>query len=163
MAELRTDAQSRYAPALRRRRAVVAVSLLGIASMAATSLLQMGVIRHLPDPPVPGFDSDKENLSKRAFPFGVPDGPLAVLMFAGNLPLAGFGAADRARCTPWVPLIMEAKALADAGVTGSYLYQMPVEEHAWCGYCITAALAAFAIAVLAAPEAMEALATLRNG
>lgn len=161
MNRIRTAEQSRSTPALRRR-AVVGASLLGIASMAATTLLQTGVIRHLPDPPLPGFDSDKVNLSKRAFPFGIPDGPLAMLMFAGNLPLAGYGGIDRARWTPWVPLLAGAKALADAGVTGSYLYQMPVEEHAWCGYCITAALAAFAIVALTMPEALDAVASLRD-
>lgn len=162
MTAMWTHDEAESSRALRRRHAVVGVSLLGMASMAATTLLQTGVIRHLPDPPVPGFDSDKVNLSRRAFPFGIPDGPLAVLMFAGNLPLAGYGGADRARRTPWVPLIAGVKALADAGITGSYLYQMPVEEHAWCSYCIGAALAAFAIAALTAPEALEALATAQN-
>ena len=63
---------------MRHRRAVVGLSLVGMASMAATSLLQTGVIRHLPDPPLRGFNSDKVNLSQAAFPLGIPDGTLAL-------------------------------------------------------------------------------------
>lgn len=146
-----------------RRRTIISVSLVGIASMGATSLLQTGVIRHLPDPPLPGFDSDKVNLSRAAFPFGIPDGTLALLTFALNLPLAAFGGADRARTVPWVPLVAGAKAVVDAVVAAWYFVQMPTREKAWCGYCITAALANFVVAALAVPEARKALASIRRG
>lgn len=36
---------------MRARRGIFAVSLLGIASMGAVGLYQLGAIRHLPDPP----------------------------------------------------------------------------------------------------------------
>ena len=145
-----------------RRRAVIGASLVGIASMAATTLLQTGLLKHLPDPPIPGFNSDKVNLSEDAFPLGVPDGTLALAGFAANLPLAAFGGADRARRQPWVPLIATAKAAADAAVAGWYFYQMPTKEQAWCAYCVTAALANFAILALSVPEARKALGALRG-
>lgn len=57
-------------------RATAAVSLLGIATMAATTLLQMGVVRRLPDPPIRGFGTKKVNTSHEAFGYGSP-GPEA--------------------------------------------------------------------------------------
>lgn len=157
------DLQHRGPADLGRRRAVIGLSLLGIASMAATSLLQTGVLKHLPDPPLPGFDSDKVNLSRTAYPFGMPDGTLALVSYALNLPLAAFGPADRAVAQPWLPLLGTTKAAADALVAGWYFYQMPTREKAWCAYCVTAALASFAILGLSLPEAKRALARLRAG
>ncbi len=144
------------------RRATVVLSLVGVASMAATSLLQTGVVRHLPDPPLPGFDSDTVNLSETAYPFGIPDGTFGLLSFAANLPLAAFGGPDRARVRPWVVMLAAAKALTDAIVSGWYFYQMPTKEKTWCAYCITAQLASLGIAALILPEARRALTELRR-
>ncbi len=130
--------------------------------MAATSLLQTGVVRHLPDPPLPGFDSDKVNLSKTAYPFGIPDGTVGLLSFAANLPLAAFGGPDRARVRPWVVMLAGVKALADAIVSGWYFYQMPTKEKAWCAYCIIAQIASLGVAALSLPEARRALTELRR-
>lgn len=147
---------------LAERRWTIGLSLAGMASMAAVSLLQTGVVKHLPDPPLPGFDSDKVNLSKTAFPLGIPDGTLGLLSFAVNLPLAAYGPADRARRVPWLPLLGTAKALVDAVVAAWYFYQMPMREKAWCPYCIAGALANWAILALALPEARRAFAELRR-
>lgn len=145
-----------------RRRAIVGLSLVGAASMAATSLLQTGILQHLPDPPLPGFNSDKVNLSKSAFPYGVPNGTLGVLAFAANLPLAAFGDEGRAQKQPWVLLPAGGKALLDAAVAGWYFYQMPAREKAWCIYCLTAQVASLGILALSLREARRALAALRN-
>jgi uncharacterized membrane protein len=145
-----------------RRRAVVVASLVGGASMAAVSLLQTGLIDHLPDPPVAGFDSDRVNLSPTAFRLGVPDGPIALLSFAANLPLAALGGPARAEQQPWVPLLFAAKAAADAAVAAWYFYQMPAKEKAWCGYCVVGALANVAVFALVLPEAGRAARALRS-
>ena len=147
---------------LAERRWTIGLSLAGMASMAAVSLLQTGLVKHLPDPPLPGFDSDKVNLSETAFPFGIPDGTLGLLSFAVNLPLAAYGPADRARRLPWLPLLGTAKALVDALVSAWYFYQMPAREKAWCIYCVLSALANWAILALALPEARRAFAELRR-
>jgi uncharacterized membrane protein len=161
-ARVRPDLVSGSGGSLRRRRAVVAASLVGIASMAAVSLRQTGVIGHLPDPPVPGFDSDKVNLSPTAFKFGVPDGPIALASLAANLPLAALGGRRRADEQPWLPLLFAAKAAVDAAIAGWYFYQMPAKEKAWCGYCILGAFANFAVLALVLPEATRALRTVRG-
>ena len=144
------------------RRLTIGLSLVGMASMSAVSLLQTGLVRHLPDPPLPCFDSDKVNLSETAFPLGIPDGTLGLLSFVANLPLAAYGPPDRARRLPWLPLLGTAKALADAVVSAWYFYQMPVREKAWCPYCVVSALTNWAILALALPEARRAVAELRR-
>lgn len=47
---------------MQRRHCVIGLSLTGVAAMTAVSLLQTGILEHLPDPPE-GFDSDKVNTS----------------------------------------------------------------------------------------------------
>jgi uncharacterized membrane protein len=140
-----------------RQRAVIALSLVGIGSMSASALLQTGLLRHLPDPPLPGFNSDKVNLSREAFPFGVPDGTLGVLSFAANLPLAGLTGANSAWVRRWALRAGVAKAIVDTGVALWYLYQMPAREKAWCVYCLAAQVCSLGILVLTLQDARETL------
>ena len=144
------------------RRWTVTLSVVGMASMAAVSLLQTGVVKHLPDPPLPGFDSDRVNLSKTAFPLGIPDGTLGLLSFAANLPLAAWGPADRAHRMPLLPALSAAKAILDTLVSAWYFYQMPAREKAWCGYCILSACANVGILAFSLPEGRRALCELRR-
>lgn len=149
-------------PVLQRRRALIAASLAGMAAMGAVSLLQTGVVRHLPDPPLRGFDSDRVNSSPTAYAMGVPDGTVSFASLAVNLPLAACGGADRAVTAPLIPLALAGKAVVEAAVSAWYFYQMPAKEKAWCGYCIAGAFANFAVAALAWPEAREAWRQLRE-
>lgn len=156
IAELRDDLQTDSSDGMRRRRAIIGLSLVGAAAMTAVSLLQTGVVKHLPDPPIDSFDSDKVNSADTAYMLGVPDGPLSLASLAANIPLAAYGGADRAEKQPIVPLIAAGKAVVEAAVAGWYFYQMPVKEKAWCGYCITGAATNLAIAALSLPEARQA-------
>jgi uncharacterized membrane protein len=158
---LRHDLRSTTVDHLPARRGIVATSLLGMASMAAVSLFQIGIIRHLPEPSLPGFDADKVNSSKTAYALGIPDGPLALLDFALNVPLAVLGGAMRARRWPWIPLLAAGKAGIAAAISAWYFYQMPARERAWCLYCIVGALASAGVFVLTLPEAREALSAAR--
>jgi hypothetical protein len=76
---------------MRRRRAIVLTSLVGMTSMGVVSLLQLGIVQHLPDPPLDNFDSDKVNSSDTAYMLGAPDGTFSLAGLALNLPLAGLG------------------------------------------------------------------------
>jgi uncharacterized membrane protein len=154
---LRDDLLHEATPDLTRRRGVIALSLVGMASMAVVSLLQTGMVRHLPDPPLRGFDSDRVNASDVAYRFGVPDGTLSLAAFAANVPLAAAGSADRARRRSWLPLLAAGKAAIEAAAAGWYFYQMPAREKAWCAYCIIGALASVGVFVLTVPEARRAL------
>jgi uncharacterized membrane protein len=145
--------------AMKRRRAIVGLSLAGMAAMSLVSLLQMGLVRRLPDPPVkrPHFDTLKVNLSAEAFGYGMPDGPLVMATHAATLALAAAGPPDRAERRPWLPLAMAALALPQAAVAAKYLFhQMPKVDKAWCPYCVVDALTHFAVLALALPEAARA-------
>jgi len=159
---LRRQLQRSTDPDVRRRRAVVVTSLVGMASMAAVSLLQTGVLRHLPDPPLDNFDSDKVNSSDTAYALGAPDGTLSLAALGMNLPLAGFGGAYRSRRTPYVPIAAAVKAGIEAAAAGWYFYQMPAKEKKWCAYCIAGAIANFTVFGLTLPEAAKAWKHLRS-
>jgi uncharacterized membrane protein len=155
--ELRRELQKSNEQDLQVRRAIIGLSLIGMGAMTAVSLFQTGIIRHLPDPPIKDFDSDKVNSSDTAYALGVPDGTLSLASLAANIPIAAFGGANRAEETPLVPLAAAAKATVEAAVAGWYFYQMPTVEKKWCGYCIVGALANFGIAALSLVEAKRAL------
>lgn len=160
--DLREELQEGEGDDLGRRRAVIGLSLVGMVALGAVSLLQTGIIKHLPDPPVGNFDSDKVNSSDTAYGFGVPDGTVALASLAANIPFAAFGGANRAQQEPLVPIVAAGKALAEAIVAGWYFYQMPTKQKAWCGYCIVGALCNFGIAALTLPEAKKALRSWRG-
>jgi uncharacterized membrane protein len=157
--DLRRSLQEDDSPTMGYRRVIVGVSLIGIASMAIVSLLQTGIVRHLPDPPTrrPHFHSDKVNSSEEAYSYGMPDGPLAIAMHAVNLVLAAAGPPNRSRQRPWLPLLAGIASAAQAAVAAKYLfYQMPKVDKAWCPYCIVDALTHFATFALTLPEAGKA-------
>ncbi|MCA1635714.1 MAG: vitamin K epoxide reductase family protein [Acidobacteria bacterium] len=160
--QLRNELQQGETRGLKRRRAIIGLSLLGMGAMSAVSLLQTGIVKHLPDPPLKSFDSDKVNSSDTAYMLGVPDGTLSLASLAANIPIAAFGGADRASQQPLIPLIAAGKAAVEAAIAGWYFYQMPAKEKRWCGYCITGALANLGIFALTLPEARQALSTLRD-
>jgi len=130
--------------------------------MAAVSLLQAGLVKHLPDPPLDGFESDRVNSSKTAHKLGVPDGTLSLAALAVNVPLAAYGGENRAEKMPAVPIVAAAKAGVEAAVAGRFFYEMRMKEKAWCPYCITGAIANAAIFALTIPEAIKAISHLRR-
>jgi uncharacterized membrane protein len=149
---------------MRLRRAAAAVNLLGIAMMSLTTLLQMGIVRRLPDPPLRRFDTKKVNSSAEAYSYGGPDSPINVLAHSVNLVLAATGGPDRAHTHPWLPVLAAAVELPQSVVAAKYLFhQMPYVDDAWCPYCITDALTHFATMALVLPEAIEAARNFADG
>jgi uncharacterized membrane protein len=134
----------------------------GMASMVPVSMLQTGLVHHLPDPPLKGFHSDAANSSLIAYKFGVPDGAMSVASFAVNVPLAAFGGGDRARTKPLIPLIAAGKAAIDAAASAWYFNQMRRGKK-WCPYCIVGAISSVAVFLLSVPEARSAWHHLRSG
>lgn len=160
--ELRSQFQNSTDPDLQRRRAVILASLFGMTSMGLVTLLQTGVIRHLPDPPLETFDSDKVNTSDTAYALGAPDGALSLAGLAINIPVAAFGGVSRAKQMPYVPLAAAVKSGLEAAAAGWYFYQMPAKEKKWCAYCIAGAIANFTVFALTLPEALKAWKHLRS-
>jgi uncharacterized membrane protein len=156
--ELRRYLQTGDDEELARRRAVVAVSLVGIGCMAFTTLLQMGLVKDLPDPPRGNFHTKRVNSSATAYSFGGPDSPVTIVAHGVNIALAAFGGRERADRHPWVSVLASVAAGIPAAVAAKYLFhQMPRVEKAWCPYCIADALAHFATFALTVPETIRAL------
>ncbi len=82
---------------LARRRWIIGLSIVGSAIAQAVSLYQTGIIRHLPDPPLPYFDSSRVDASTYAYSrLDSPDGPAMLVNYGITAWLAAAGGKDRA-------------------------------------------------------------------
>lgn len=144
--------------ALRRRRGVVGLSLAAMTSMGVITLYQVGIIKHLPEPPLPRLDADKVDAAAEAYAkFAMPDATIALGSYAATIGLAAMGGQDRAVAQPWIPLALAAKVAFDALQAGKLTRDQATRQHAFCFWCLTAAMATFASVPLVIPEAYAAL------
>ncbi len=82
---------------LARRRKIVGLALTAAGSMGLISLYQMGIIKHLPEPPLPYFDGDKVDAAAEAYAMlSTPDAVIGLGSYATTLGLAAMGGQDRA-------------------------------------------------------------------
>ncbi len=137
--------------------------MLGAAgSMGVILLYQTGILRHLPDPPLPGVDSDKVDASGEAYEsLETPDAALALASYGATLALIGMGAADRAKDQPIIPLLAAAKIAGDAAGAAWLTAEQITKHRAVCFYCLLASAATWAALPQALPEAGEAWRKLR--
>lgn len=143
---------------LSRRRGILALSLAAAGSMGVIALYQMGLIKHLPEPPLKGFDADKVDASEEAYSyFSTPDAVLGLASYAATATLASMGGKDRAMERPWIPLAMAGKVAADAAMAAKLTWDQWAKHKAFCFWCLLAAGATFAAATLVIPEARAAL------
>jgi uncharacterized membrane protein len=145
------------------RRRVAALSLTAMGSMGAVAAYQFGLLGHLPEPPLPGLDSDTVDASGEAYQLlKTPDAALGLVGYAATLALAGMGGRHRARERPWIPLALAAKVALDAA-SGIYLGLEQATRHKrFCTWCLVAAGASVAMVPAAIPEARAALGHLRQ-
>jgi uncharacterized membrane protein len=118
------------------RRKIIFLAAMGLCDFALISLYQSGVIKKLPDLPLPYFDSNEVNASKKAYASGLPDGTSGALMYAVTMMLASYGG-DRnsGREKIWDRLLMGAAAIGSvAGL--QYLYDMAFKQKKICMYCV---------------------------
>ena len=157
------DLRRRTSPHLRRRRRQTALVLGATAAMGLVSLYQTGLVKHLPDPPLPGFDSDRVDASGEAYEtFKTPDGTLGIASYGATLALVGMGGAERAGERPWIPLLAAAK-LAYDGAGAAWLTAEQITKHrALCFYCLLASAATWAAVAESVPEAKSAWESLRS-
>lgn len=161
-AEAVSDAMRRGTGELiERRRRVAALSLVSAAAMGVVSLYQVGLLRHLPDPPLRWLDSDRVDGSGEAYePLKTPDAALGLASYGVTVALAGMGAEDRAREQPWIPLALAAKVGYDA-LGAAYLTAEQVSTHRrLCLYCLVASAASLAAVPQVVPELRQALRAL---
>jgi uncharacterized membrane protein len=143
---------------LEQRRGIVVLSLATIGSMGMIVLYQMGIIKHVPEPPLSGLDADKVDASAQAYAyFMTPDGVLGLGNYAVTLGLAAMGGQDRAKTHPWIPLALAAKVALDALFAAKLTLDQATKHRAFCFWCLLAASATFAQVPLVVPEARAAL------
>jgi len=129
--------------------------------MGFIALYQLGLIRHLPDPPLPMMNADRVDGSAEAYErFRIPDAVLGFGSYAVTMALAAMGGTRRARETPWIPLALAAKIAFDASNAGKLSVDQWTKHRAFCLWCLLAAAATFATVPLVIPEAVEAARTL---
>jgi hypothetical protein len=143
---------------LQQRRAVVGLSLVAASSMGIIVLYQMGILKHLPEPPLPKLDADKVDASEEAYAhFQAPDAVLGFGSYAATMALASIGGKNRTQEKPWLPLALAGKALIDAFQAARLTRDQAVKHHAYCFWCLLAAAATFATVPFALSEARLAL------
>ncbi len=148
---------------LEQRRGIAALSSLVSFSLGVVGLYQFGLLRRVPEPPLPFLHADAVDASGEAYVlFRTPDAALGLVSAGTTLVLAGLGARDRARTMPWVPLLVLAKAAGDA-LSGAVLTAEQLTKHRkLCSWCTVAAAAQIAALPLAVPEARAAWRNLRG-
>jgi len=154
-AEAVSDALRRGADEfLSRRRRTAALSLLSIGSLGVVAAYQNGLVRHLPEPPLPRLDADRVDASGEAYQYlKTPDAALGIASTAATLILAGMGDANRRHERRWIPLALSAKTILDAGF-GMFLTGEQATKHKrFCSWCLLAALASVASVPQTLPEA----------
>ena len=145
-------------PFLARRRGIVGLSLVSVNAMGLIALYQMGIIEHLPEPPISGLNADKVDASADAYAyFSTPDAFIGLGSYAVTMGLAAIGGEDRATQRPWIPLALAVKVLVDAGQAGKLTVDQWTKHRAFCFWCLLAAGATFATVPLAMPEGRAAL------
>ena len=111
---------------------------LALASLVPVAAHQVGVLRHLPDPPGKVWDSDALTESEAAHPLGVPDGLLGLGSFGVTLGLlvAARRCAGARRLLGW-------KLLGDGAAGSLNVVRQVVTFRRLCSWCMGTALAAF--------------------
>lgn len=149
---------------LARRRAVVGASLTAMGSLGVIALYQMGIIGHLPDPPLRGFNADKVHSSAEAYALlAAPDALLGLGSYAVTATLAAAGGPNRATARSWLPLALAAKAAFDVAQAGRLSLHEVMEQHALSAWSLLTVGATGATAALVIPEARAALLYLLLG
>jgi hypothetical protein len=145
------------------RRMAVVLTVLGMTSLAVISLYQVGILKHLPEPPLPGLDAERVNGSPEAYKIlNTPDAVLGLGSYAATLGLEALGGADRARRNPWVPLALAAKCVADTFQAARLTRKSWINFQAFSFYSLVTVAATFLTLPVVLPEALSAWRKIRS-
>jgi uncharacterized membrane protein len=150
-------------PFLKERRVVAGLSLASIGSLALISLYQVGIIPHLPEPPLPFFNADKVNGSAEAYAkLETPDAILGIGSYAATMALAMMGGQGRSSERPWIPLALAGKVALDTALSAQLLVSEVTKQKALCFWCLLVSAATLGTVPMVIPEAKAALGRLRG-
>ena len=115
--------------------AAIAATTGAILSLLPVAARQIGMIKHLPDPPGSIFDSDRITTSRMAHPFGVPDALLGLASYAVTL-----GLLLATRHTAYANPLLRAKLNVDAAAAATNVVRQVVTFRRICSWCTATAL-----------------------
>jgi uncharacterized membrane protein len=161
--QLSHELRNEVTPDLTRRRWIVGLSLLGTLAGQAVTLYQMGIVKKLPDPPLPYIDSSRVDASEYAYKrLQSPDAPAMIVSYGITAALAAAGGKDRARDLPLVPIALLAKTIYDSFVALELAREEWQYNKAFCAYCQLATIASLVSVGIALPEAIRAIQQLSD-
>lgn len=115
----------------------IACCCAAIVLLTPVALVQLKIVKKLPDFPGGVFDSKKIVLSKSAFRFGVPDGVLGI--FSYSITLALLLAARPSR--PLMRGLLRGKLLLDGSIAARKSRKQFKEFGRVCSWCVGASIA----------------------
>ena len=143
---------------LRRRRSVFGLFLAASASMSVIALYQLGILRRVPEPPLPALDSDNITGSATAYSLlETPDAVLAMGSYAATMTLAAMGSSRRAHEHPSLPIALAVKVGFDAIVAAKFTVDEWRRHRSLCFWCLLASAATFVSVPLVIAEARSTL------
>lgn len=137
------------------RRGIVLTSFIAGLCMMFVGIYQVGIIKHLPEPPLPRMDADQVDAAPAAYNrmgLPMPDAMLGLLSYAVTAALASMAGADRFERLWWIPLALAVKVGTDAVQAGKLSWEQWAQHQAFCFWCLVAAFATFVAVPLAIPE-----------
>jgi uncharacterized membrane protein len=163
-AQLSNELRKGQSPFLDKRRKLTALTLVSLGSMGVLSLYQMGLVKNVPEPPLPFFSAERVDGSAQGYSIlQTPDSVLGIGSYAATLGLIAMGGKDRARQMPWLPIALAGKAVFDAAVAGKLTVDQVVKHKALCIWCVASTAATFAALPYVVPEARAALNAFKSG
>ncbi|MGK5448623.1 vitamin K epoxide reductase family protein [Streptomyces radiopugnans] len=148
---------------LGQRRRIAALGLGASAAYAVVGLYQFGLVRRLPEPPLPGLDAERVDASGEAYALlRTPDAALGLASAGVTLALTGMGNRRRHRERPWLVLAAAGKAVADAGTAALLFAEQLTKHRRVCSWCTAAAACHLAALPPALAEARAALSAVRS-
>lgn len=159
-AQVSDDLRLSRNPMVRNRRRAAALTLVNAASLGVVALYQFGLIRKVPEPPLPFLNADRVDASAEAYAVGnTPDAALGILSAGVTLVLLGRGARQR---NPWLVLLTAAKVALDAGGSLMLTAEQGTRHRRFCSWCLAAAAASVAAVPPMVPEARQAIDRIRG-
>ncbi len=148
---------------IEQRRRVVVLQTAAAGTLAVVGLYQFGVLRRVPELPLPGLDADRVDASGEAYlVLRTPDSGLGIASAGISLVLAGMGGSRRYQDQPWIPLALLAKSLLDAAGAAYLTAEQLTKHKRVCSWCTATAALLVAAVPSALPEARAAWRALRS-
>ncbi len=134
------------------------LSVFSCSILGGIALYQVGILKHLPDPPIPHFDADAVHGSPEAYRiFHTPDALLGLASYSVTACLAGMGLRSCRQSNRWIPVALGSKAALDAVTAASLSLKEATKLHQYSIWSLLVAGATLASLSLALPEMRDAV------